>query len=94
MWVEFDHLRVYRSSIPIKLTEQIFPDAAPRPAHKAVIDRRRRTIVGRAIAPATAAFQYMHDAADDAPLISSFDTAHIRRQVRFDPLPLLITQPK
>jgi hypothetical protein len=38
--------------------EQAFPDAAPRPAHKAVVDRCRRTIVGRAIAPATAALQH------------------------------------
>ena len=30
---------VYRSSIPSKLPEQIFPDAAPGPADKAVIDR-------------------------------------------------------
>ena len=89
-----DHLRVCRSSIPGKLPEQVFPDAAPRPAHKAVIDRRRRTILGRAIAPATTAFQHMHDAADDAAIIRSLDAADIRRQVRFDPLPLLIAQPK
>jgi hypothetical protein len=36
----------------------------------------------------------VHNAADDAAIIGSFDPAHIRRQVRFDPLPLLITQPK
>jgi hypothetical protein len=40
------------------------------------------------------AFQYVHNAADDAAIISSFDPAHVRRQVRFDPLPLLIAQPK
>jgi hypothetical protein len=27
-----DHLRVCRSAIPGKLTEQVFPNAAPRPA--------------------------------------------------------------
>ena len=32
--------------------------------------------------------------ADDAAIIGSFDPAYIRRPVRFDPLPLLITQPK
>jgi hypothetical protein len=36
----------------------------------------------------------MHDAADDAPIVRSLDTSHIGRQMRFDPLPLLIAQPK
>ena len=31
-----DHLRVFRSSIPSKLPEQIFPDAAPGPADKSL----------------------------------------------------------
>jgi hypothetical protein len=80
--------------VPSKLPEQIFPDAAPRPAHKAVIDRCRGTILGRAIAPATAAFEHMHDAADDAAIIHPLDAADIIRQVRFKSLPLLIAQPK
>jgi hypothetical protein len=36
----------------------------------------------------------MHDPADYAPIVLPFDTAHIRRQSRFDPRPLLIAQPK
>src|SRR5262245_49505164 len=59
-----------------------------------MINRCRRTILGRAITPTTAAFQHMHDTADDAAIIGSLDPAHIRRQVRFDPLPLLIAKPK
>src|SRR5262249_20754380 len=74
--------------------EQVFPDAAPSPAHKAVIDRCRRTILRRAIAPATAALQYMHDAADDSAIVRPLDAPDICRQVRLDPLPLLIAQPK
>src|SRR5205809_4070699 len=66
----------------------------PRPAHKAIIDRSRRTILGRAIAPATATFQHLHDAADDAAIVRPLDAPYIRRQVRFDPIPLLIAQPK
>ena len=89
-----DHLRVRGSSVPGKLPEQIFPNAAPRPTHKAVIDRCRRTILRRAIAPTTAALQYMHDAADDSAIVRPLDAPVIRRQVRFDPLPLLIAQPK
>jgi hypothetical protein len=89
-----DHLRVCGSSLSGKLSEQIFPDAAPCPADKSVIDRRRRTIFGRAVAPAAAALQDMHDAADDAPIVRSLDTPHILRQIRLDAPPLLIAQPK
>ena len=89
-----DHLRVRRSSLSGELSEQIFPDAAPCPANKSVIDRCRRAIFGWAIAPAAAAFQHMHDAADDAPIVRSFDPSYIRRQTRLDPPPLLIAQPE
>jgi hypothetical protein len=89
-----DHLRICGSSVPGELPEQVFPDAAPSPAHKAVIDRCRRTILRRAIAPTTAALQYMHDAADNSAIVRPLDAPDIRRQVRLDPLPLLIAQPK
>ena len=59
-----DHLRIRRSSTPGQFPEQVFPDAAPSPTHKAVIDRGWRTVLGRAIAPATTAFQHMDNAAD------------------------------
>jgi uncharacterized protein len=36
----------------------------------------------------------VHDAADDAAIIHPLDAADIRRQARFDPLPLLSAQPK
>jgi hypothetical protein len=32
----------------------------------------------------------VHDAADDAAIVDPFDASHVRRQVTFDPLPLLI----
>jgi hypothetical protein len=53
-----------------------------------------KRLYGRTIAPATTAFQYVHNAADDATVVRSFNPSHVRRQVRFDPLPLLIAQPK
>jgi hypothetical protein len=89
-----DHLRARRPSIPGKLPEHVFPDTAPGPAHKPVINRCRGTIFGRAVAPAAAASQNVHDATDDAAIICSLYAAHILRQVRFDPLPLIIGQPK
>jgi hypothetical protein len=36
----------------------------------------------------------MNNTADDATIICSLDAANIRRQLRFDPAPLLVAQPK
>ena len=36
----------------------------------------------------------MHDPADDPPIVHTRDTSHIGRQMRLDPLPLLIAQPE
>jgi hypothetical protein len=72
-----DHLRVCGSPVPGKLPEQVFPDAASRPAHETVIDRRRWTICLRAIAPAATTLEHVHDPADHAPVICPFDAAHI-----------------
>jgi hypothetical protein len=36
----------------------------------------------------------VYNAADNATIVLPLDTAHIGRQVRFDPLPLRIAQPK
>jgi hypothetical protein len=89
-----DHLRVRGAPVAGKLPEQIFPNATPRPTHETVIDRRRWAILRRTIAPATAAFQHMHDAADDAAIVRPLDSSYVGRQMRFDPIPLLIAQPK
>jgi hypothetical protein len=89
-----DHLRVCGSPVPSEFPEQVFPDATPRPAYEAVIDRRRWTISFRAIAPAAAAPEHVHDPADHAPVIGAFDTTHILRQMRLNPCPLLVAQPE
>jgi hypothetical protein len=36
----------------------------------------------------------MNNAADDAAIICALDTTDIRRQMRFDPPPLFVAQPK
>jgi hypothetical protein len=36
----------------------------------------------------------VHNAADDAPIINPLYTPNIRRQMRLDPSPLLVVQPK
>jgi hypothetical protein len=89
-----DHLRVCGSPVPGKLSEQVLPNAAPRPANKAIVDCRWRTIGFRAVAPATTALENMHNAADDAAIIYPLDTAHIRRQMRLNSRPLFVAQPE
>ena len=89
-----DHLHICGASAAGKFSEQVLPDAAARPAHKAIVDRRRRSIFGRAIAPAATSFQDMNDTADDTSIIGSLYATNIRRQMRFDPIPLLVAQPK
>jgi hypothetical protein len=89
-----DHLRVCGSPILSKPPKQIFPDAALCPASEPVIDRGRRAIFRRAIAPAATALQHMHDPTDDPPIIRPLDTAHIFRQMGLNPIPLLVAEPK
>ena len=89
-----DHLRLRGSPVPSKLAEQIFPDAAACPACEAVVDCRRRTILGRAITPTATALQHMHDPADHAAVVCPLDATDVSRQTRLDPRPLLIAQPK
>ena len=88
-----DHLCVGRSSASRKVAEQVLPDSALRPAREAIVNRGARTVLRWAILPAASALEDMYDAADHAAIVLALDAAHIRRQVRLDPNPLLITQP-
>ena len=89
-----DHLHLARSPASGKLTEQPLPDTALGPAHKPIVDRRRRAILRRAILPAAAAPQNMQDAADDPAVVHTILAAHISRQVRLNLPPLIIAQPE
>jgi hypothetical protein len=89
-----DRLHIRVTAILGKFSEQGLPNAAARPAHEAIVDRRRRTIFERAVAPATAALEHVHDAADHPAIVRPLDAAHIRWQVGFDPPPLIVAQPK
>lgn len=89
-----DHLRIDRSSVAGQFPEQVFPDAAPRPAHKAVINRGRWAVSFRTIAPATATLENVNDAADNSTIVGSLHPAHVGRQMGLNTLPLLIAQPE
>ena len=89
-----DHLRVRGTSQAGKLPEQVFPDAAARPTRETIVNRGVWSVGFRTIGPAAAALQYVHNAADNPSIVLSLDASHICRQVRLDPLPLFVTQPK
>jgi hypothetical protein len=89
-----DHLRVRQSTVAGELPEQVFPYAAPRPPSEAIVDRRRRPVGFGTIGPAAAALQHVYDAADNPAIVLPLNTTHIGWQVRLDPPPLLVAQPK
>jgi hypothetical protein len=85
-----DHLRIDRSSVASEFPEQVFPDAAPCPAHKAVINRGRWAVSFRTIAPPAATLEDVNDAANDPTIVGPLDPAHIGRQMGLNTFPLLI----
>src|SRR5690348_7847984 len=89
-----DHLRLGRSTALGKRPEQALPDATLGPPREAVVDCRGRAVLLRAILPTAAALQYVHDAADDPSVIDPLLAPNVGRQIRFDPHPLLVAQPK
>ena len=52
--------------------KQPTPNPAHRPGAKAIVDRCRRPVDGRAILPPIAGLQNVDDAADDPPIRGSF----------------------
>jgi len=97
--MRFDRGRIDRQSHAVLAAiGQGFEDGSPapafRPAIEAIVDSRVRTILGRAIAPASTTLQHMDDAADDPPIVISFGSGQVRRQMRRNACPLPVIQPK
>jgi hypothetical protein len=66
-----------------------------RPSAKAIVDRRRRPVDGRAILPPTAGLQNMNDAADDLPVVGpSRRPGLVLGQQRHKGSPSRFAQPK
>ena len=76
------------------LLEDALPDAALRPPIVTIVDRRRRPIDGRNVAPSTACLQDMQDALDDRSVVDPRLARPAARQVRTERLPGLIRQPE
>lgn len=89
-----DHLRLAQSTSNGKLPEKLLPDAPFSPPREAIVDRRVRTVLRRAILPPTTAPQHMQDATDHPPIVRPFLAAHIGRQMPLDLLPLMVVEPE
>jgi hypothetical protein len=79
---------------PSKSGKNIFPEAAFGPSDEAIIDRFLWAVVGRAVCPSPTRFQNMHDAAQNAAIIETLQSACVLRQQRRDMRPLLIGKSK
>src|SRR6516165_8806466 len=76
------------------LLEDALPDTTLRPAVVAVIDRCRRSVDGRNVAPSTACLQDMQDTRDDRAVVDARLARPAVRQVRAQRPPGLIRQPE
>jgi len=70
------------------------PMAALGPAIEAIVDRRVRTKLGRAVAPARTALKHVNDAADDASIVFTRRPGLVRWQMRLYLSPLLVVKPE
>lgn len=64
------------------------------PAIEPIVDRRVRTKVGRAIAPARTTLKHVNDTADDASIVFALRSGLVRWQMQLYPSPLLVVEPK
>jgi hypothetical protein len=74
--------------------EHALPNAATRPAMKAIVDCRGRTVDRWTILPTTSDFQDVDDPAQHPPIIDPPSTWLVVRQQWGDRAPLFFTQPK
>src|SRR6185369_687781 len=70
------------------------PMSALGPAIEPIVDRRVRTIIGWAIAPACAALKHVNDATDNASIVIARRTGLVGRQMRLYLRPLLVIEPE
>lgn len=74
--------------------EQAHPEAPAKPTVEAIVDRRRRAIIRRAIAPSASRLQDMDDPGDHAPVINTPRTRLVPGQMRLYRRPLGVRKPK
>ena len=85
---------VWRVGTPGHGSEDVLPNAALAPACETVVDGLGRSILGRAVFPATSDLLDMHDATQDPSIIMARRAALIGGQMRLYFRPLCIVEPK
>src|ERR1700741_208821 len=70
------------------------PMSALSPAIETIVNRRVRTIVRRAIAPACTALKHMNDTADNPSIVIARRAGLVRWQMRLYLSPLLVVEPE
>ena len=80
--------------IPGDRGEHRLPNAPFAPSRETVVDRLVRPVLTRAVFPATTTALHMHYAAQNPPIIFSLGPRLVDWQMRLDPRPLLIIEPK
>jgi|SRR6516164_4153012 len=70
------------------------PTSAFGPAIEAIVDGCVGTILGRAIAPARTALEHVDYATDNPPVVVSFGSGQIRRQMWYNACPLPVIKPE
>ena len=68
---DINHLCIGRSPPRGKFAKQSLPHPALRPAYKTIVNRRRRPVFRRTIAPPAAALDHVHDAANHSAVIDA-----------------------
>ena len=69
------------------------PEALSAPTIEAIVDRRIRPVIWRAISPTGTAMEHVDDAADHASVVNPVGSTSPTRQQRLYSLPLRIAQP-
>jgi hypothetical protein len=94
--IEVESIDKVTPSLPQRASafKDCLPMSALGPAIETIIDRRVRTIIGRAIAPACTALKHMNDTADNASIIIARRAGLVRWQMRLYLSPLLVVEPE
>ena len=79
---------------PAKASTHTCPEPTARPAVEAVVDRRRRAVFRRAVAPSAPSLENMDNARDDAPVIDAPRAGLVLGKMRLNRGPLRIAQPE
>lgn len=88
-----DGRAVKDAAAPGQGLEHLEPKALPAPAVEAVVDRRVRPKLRRAVAPARSALEHVDDAGDHPTIVYTVRALAPARQQRLDPRSLFIGKP-